>query len=118
MAERDFRLNPFPAGMVPSSVTDPATFTTEDRVELDYTAFASAEGGLSCGVWECAPCREEIASFPVDEMMVVIAGSVTLTHADGRAETFGPGDALFVARGSALTWEITERLRKYYMISA
>ncbi|CUJ95598.1 hypothetical protein RUE5091_01561 [Ruegeria denitrificans] len=49
-------------------------------------------------------------------MMTVISGSVTLTHPDGGAETFTAGDTFFIKKGSKLIWEITEKLRKYYMI--
>ncbi len=51
-------------------------------------------------------------------MMTVVSGSVTITHADGRAETFGPGDTLFIAKGTTCVWEITETLRKFYMVAA
>ncbi|WP_082643582.1 cupin domain-containing protein [Ruegeria denitrificans] len=68
------------------------------------------------GVWECLICREEIDAYPVHEMMTVISGSVTLTHPDGGAETFTAGDTFFIKKGSKLIWEITEKLRKYYMI--
>jgi uncharacterized cupin superfamily protein len=49
-------------------------------------------------------------------MMNVISGSVTLTHPDGETETFTAGDTFFIEKGSRLIWEITETLRKYYMI--
>ena len=118
MANREFRLNPQPGGMEPSDLTDPQSFTTRDRTELNHTAFATDDESILSGVWECAPCREEIAGYPVHEMMTVISGSVTLTHADGRAETFTAGDTFFIPKGTPCTWEITETLRKFYMIAA
>ena len=51
-------------------------------------------------------------------MMTVISGSITLTHPDGEAETFTAGDTFFINKGSRLIWEITEKLRKYYMIAS
>ena len=119
MADIDFRLlaDP-PAGLEPSNMTAPELFTTDDRTELNHTVFATEDESILSGVWECAPCREEIDAYPVHEMMTVVSGSVSLTHADGRAETFGPGDTFFIAKGSRLVWEITETLRKFYMIAA
>jgi len=111
-----FRLDPDPAVMEPSDLTAPGAFTTADRTERNFTAFASADETVLSGVWECAPCREEIAAYPVHEMMTVIAGALTLTHPDGRAEHFGPGDTFFIPKGSPVTWEITKTLRKFYMI--
>ena len=47
------------------------------------------------------------------------AGSVTLTSTDdGNSETFTAGDTFFVAKGTRCIWEITETLRKYYLIAA
>lgn len=105
-------------GMQPSNLMGPETFTSTDHTERNHTFFATTDESVLSGVWECAPCKEEIASYPVHEMMTVISGSVTLTNADGRAETFTAGDTFFVAKGTKCTWHITETLRKFYMIVA
>jgi uncharacterized cupin superfamily protein len=105
-------------GMQPSNLTAPECFTSADRKERNHTFFATADESVLSGVWECAPCKEEIASYPVHEMMTVISGSVTLTNADGRAEKFTAGDTFFIPKGTKCTWHITETLRKFYMIVA
>ncbi len=117
MADVDFRLPSHPAKMDKSDLTAPEAFTSSDRTELIHSVFETEDESVLSGVWECAPCREEIDAYPVHEMMTVISGSVTLTHPDGRAETFRAGDTFFVAKGSPCTWEITEKLRKFYMIA-
>lgn len=117
ITQDDFRLNPNPSTMVPSDITAPGAFTTEDKTELIAEAFAMDDESVLAGVWECAPCREEIAAYPVHEMMTLISGALTLTHPDGRAEHFKAGDTFFIAKGAPVVWEITERLRKYYMIT-
>lgn len=119
MSPNDFKLDAEPAqGMQPSDMTAPGDFTTGDKTELNFTAFATDDEKILSGVWECAPSREEIDAYPVHEMMTVISGSVTLTHSGGRVETFTAGDTFFIAKGSKLIWEITETLRKFYMIAA
>ncbi len=105
------------AGLQPSDMTDPGAFTTDDKTELNDTFFATEDESILTGVWECAPCREEFDAYPVHEMMSVISGSLTLTDAEGRAETFTPGDMFFIPKGTPCTWEITETLRKFYMIA-
>ena len=117
MTNINFRLNPSP-DMQPSDMTAPEAFTTKDTTELNHTVFATKDDSILAGVWECAPCREEIESYPVHEMMTVISGSLTLTHSDGRSETFTAGDTFFIAKGTQCVWEITQTLRKYYMITA
>ncbi len=98
-------------------MTPAEAFTTADHSEINLTSYATEDESILAGVWECAPCREEIDAYPVHEMMTVISGSVTLTHPDGRSETFRAGDTFFIAKGSPCVWEITETLRKFYMIA-
>ncbi len=106
------------AGLQPSDMTPPEAFTTDDKTELNDTFFATDDESLLTGVWECAPCREEIDSYPVHEMMTVISGEVRLTDADGNSDTFRAGDTFFIPKGAYCVWEITEKLRKYYMIAS
>jgi len=105
------------SGMSSSNLVDAAAFTTDDHTELNHTFYETADESILSGVWECAPCREQIDAYPVHEMMTVISGSVTLSR-DGRSETFTAGDTFFIARGTPCIWEITETLRKFYMIAA
>ncbi len=119
MSDKVFRLLPDGdpvAGMQKSDLTPPDTFTSDDHNELNHTFFATPDNSVLSGVWECAPCREEIDSYPVHEMMTVISGSVTVTNADGHAETFTAGDTFFIAKGAKCIWQIDETLRKFYMI--
>jgi len=106
------------SGLQPSDMTSPDAFTGEDRTELNHTFFATGDESILSGVWECAPCREEIDAYPVHEMMTVISGSVTLTDAGGQTQTFTAGDSFFIPKGTKCVWEITETLRKFYMIAA
>jgi len=105
-------------GMVPSDMVPAEAFTSDDHTELNHTFFATADESILSGVWECAPCREEIDAYPVHEMMTVISGSVTMTSADGQSETFTAGDVFFIAKGTKCIWDVTETLRKFYMIAA
>jgi len=119
MTETTFRLNPNPEGMTPSEFMRSDSFTTSDRTEMNLFAYAAENESLLSGVWEVAPTREEYPDgYLVHEMMHIISGSVTLTHPDGRSETFTVGDTFFIPKGSPCTWENTETMRKFYMIAA
>lgn len=72
--------------------------------------------GLSAGAWEAEPFVEEIASYPCDEICVVLEGTIRLRLPDGSAQSFGPGEAFAIAQGTACTWEQDERVRKIYVI--
>lgn len=117
MAFMRFEVNPA-AGMQPSDFTPINTFTSSDTHEVNHYYFKTDDDSILTGVWESAPCREEIEAYPAHEMMTVLSGSVTLTDADGKSDTFTAGDTFFVAKGTKLIWEITETLRKFYLISA
>lgn len=107
------------AGMMPSSFTSAEAFTTDDKTEINHFYFAADDESILTGVWECASCKEIHDPYPVNEMMTVLSGSVTLTSIDdGSSETFTAGDTFFVAKGTRCTWEITETLRKFYFIAA
>ena len=60
-------------------------------------------------------CIQFFKDFPCYEMMVFLSGSVTVTDESG-SQTFKAGDVLFASKGSDFTWNITETLRKFYMI--
>lgn len=117
MAFTRFEANPA-AGMQPSDFTAADAFTSSDKHEINHFYFRTDDEKILTGVWECAPCREEIEAYPAHELMTVLSGSVTLTDPDGNAETLAAGDTFFVAKGTRLTWEITETLRKFYLIAA
>ena len=114
-----FKYNANPAeGMEPSDFTSPEDFTTDDKTELNWFFYTSDDESVLAGVWESAPCREEIESYSVNEMMTVISGSVTVSDPDsGRSETYTAGDSFFIAKGTKCIWEITETLRKFYFIA-
>ena len=104
--------------MQPSNFTPAAAFTSDNHRELNHYFHQAADDSILAGVWESAPCREEFESYLAHEMMTIISGALVLTNADGVEESFGPGEVVFVAKGSKMTWHITERLKKYYMTSA
>lgn len=104
-------------GFEPSDLVPAAAFTTGDQTELVHYAHLNEETGISAGTWKCAPTKEVIDAYPCDEMMTILGGSVTITGKDGDAQTFTAGDTFFISKGTPLTWEITETLLKFFMIS-
>lgn len=103
-------------GLTPCQFVDPATVISGDPKEIGHSFFTNEAGNVSSGVWECTPSKERLDGYSCDELMVILEGSVTLTDTEGHAETFTKGDVLVVPKGFKGTWEVTETLRKYYMI--
>ena len=119
MAVATFKIPPQPDGeKQPSRLIPKKCFTTEATDETTLRFYDAEDGSVASGVWECPPCKLDIPSYPVNEMMTIISGQLIITNAEGVEETFGPGEVVFAAKGAAMTWHITERLKKYYMTSA
>jgi len=57
-----------------------------------------------------------MAPYSVDEFMLVLAGSTTIVHQDGRRDTFRAGEAFVIAKGTPCVWEQSEDIAKYYVI--
>lgn len=87
-----------------------------DPTETGYNYFTDGTEQLTAGVWECTPCTSQIDSYPVDEFCIILKGTVVVTDADGRAETFKPGDGFVIPKGLKCTWHMPETTRKYYVI--
>lgn len=118
MANSTFKIPLDPMGeAVPSKLIPSACFTTDSKEETTRRFYAEADGSVAAGIWECDPCQMDIDAYPVNEQMTIISGKLVLTNEEGVAETFGPGEVLFVSRGSKFNWHITERLQKYFMTS-
>ncbi len=119
MTAFDFKILPDSAGeKLPSRLIPKACFTTDDQSEFSCESYRASDGSVGAGIWECAPCKMDIESYPVNEKMTIISGRLVLTHDNGREEVFGPGEVLFVAKGAKFTWHITDYLSKFYMTSA
>lgn len=78
--------------------------------------FTGAHPGLFAGVWSADEQETVIDSYPVDEVCVVLAGTITLTTADGQASVFKQGDSFAIRKGTALTWANSPDVRKIYVI--
>lgn len=87
-----------------------------DPVETGHNYFSDQTGQLTSGVWECTAYTARFEAYPVDEFCHVLSGEVTITEADGRAETFTAGECFVVPRGLKCTWHMPETLRKFYVI--
>lgn len=102
-------------GLIPSHLVAETDFLTDDKTELIHEFFSAQDSGVTAGVWECAPAREVFDSHPVDEMVTLISGSVTMTSHDGTQQVFSPGETFFIAKGTRCVWENTETVLKFYM---
>ena len=88
-----------------------------DQTEAAVTLATHADGRVEIGVRECTPGRFTADRSASAEFCHIIAGRVEMTHADGRKETLGPGDAINLPLGWKGEWRVIATVRKLYVIT-
>jgi uncharacterized cupin superfamily protein len=71
--------------------------------------------GLAAGEWEATPGKWRI-TYTEWEWMVLLSGRCIVTGDDGTVIEAGPGDAFVIEPGFTGTWEVTETMRKRWVI--
>jgi len=71
--------------------------------------------GVDVGVWECTPGGWAIVDRPNTETMMLLAGLVTITPADGDPVDLEEGDVFVLPKGWSGRWDVRETVRKLYV---
>lgn len=83
---------------------------------LDITSLLSSDGKFASGMYRAGASRFEIDEpYGVDEFMVFLEGSVTLTSSDGSQQVIGAGEAVTIPREWTGVWE-TDGYTKIWVI--
>ncbi len=72
--------------------------------------------GVEVGVWECTPGGWAIVDRPTTETMMLLGGTATITPADGEPVELGEGDVFVLPKGWSGRWDVTETVRKLYVL--
>jgi uncharacterized cupin superfamily protein len=78
--------------------------------------FSAPDVGLSAGVWDCTAFEGTMAPYSVDEFMILLEGSVTVTEASGRMTRVEAGEAFVIPRGLTCAWQQDGYVRKIFVI--
>ncbi|MGE7470838.1 cupin domain-containing protein [Bosea sp. NPDC003192] len=81
-----------------------------------FNAFTDEAARLRAGIWDSTPYRRILRPQPVNELMHILAGSVTLTGTDGRPVRIAAGESVFVAQGTPCAWDSDEHVAKVYVV--
>ena len=84
--------------------------------QRDAPAFTNDDGTMFVGMWETTPFETEMGPFSVHEMCQILEGEAVITEEDGTEHRFGPGEFLFIPKGTVCSWKSDVPLRKYYAI--
>ena len=110
---------------IPAAEAKGAIFNRKDVVVTgkgakqtrDVITVMTADKLFESGMYKAGPSHEEFKDkdYGVDEFMLFVTGSVTLTSIDGKVTRLGPGDAVTVPAEWRGTWD-TKGYTKYYVI--
>ena len=78
--------------------------------------FSSEGGDVLSGVWEAQPGLSRWEFLDRGEVILVLEGSMTVTRDGEEPLTIGAGTAAVFPLGWTGTWEITERIRKFFVV--
>ncbi len=107
--------------VIPKAEAGGAVFDRPGVVAHDRTRDAvmllTDDKRFESGMYEAGPGHAEWKDkdYGVDEFMLFVSGSVTLTSLDGHVTVLGPGDAVTIPAQWRGTWD-TKGYRKYYVI--
>lgn len=73
--------------------------------------------GVTVGVWECTPGGWTILDRTDTETMLLLAGAVTITPLDGDPVDLVEGDVFVLPTGWSGRWDVTETVRKLYVLA-
>ena len=88
-----------------------------DSVDPQVSAKEVANhGDIAVGVWECTPGGWPVVDRPDTEVATILSGAGTVTDASGTPTPIGTGSVVTLPKGWTGRWDITETVRKVYVI--
>jgi uncharacterized cupin superfamily protein len=85
-----------------------------DGPATDVLMLRSKDGKVEMGLFDAGPSEQDIESYEDDEFMFFLAGSVTLTSADGTVLKAAAGEGVAMPKGWKGHWS-TPGYKKYYV---
>lgn len=112
----DFSIFSALSGIDLGALSDKPTTLTPGQQQASTALWSSPDGQIEIGVWECTP-----GSFTSDrsagpEFCHLLQGRAVMTEANGTRRELKAGDALLLPQGWKGTWEVSEHVRKIYVI--
>jgi uncharacterized cupin superfamily protein len=99
----------------PDMALDTATLLEGVPYGRDHAYYTNDAVPVKAGIWRSTPYTESYESYPCDEFMLVLEGSVTL-ESEGFSQTYAKGDAFLLPKGFRGIWRQTEPMLKYYVL--
>ena len=75
-----------------------------------------SQDGIDAGVWTCTVGAWNIENYPVDEVILMLSGKMSLTDSEGNSRELVKDDLFFIPKGWQGKWEVLEDMEKVYVI--
>jgi uncharacterized cupin superfamily protein len=108
--------NAEPAGLQQWEAYPVETVKSGNPVQNGHTYLDNDNGVFTSGVWDVTPHELVPGPYDVDEMMIVLEGSIIIEHESGSSQRFRAGDSFIIPKGTPCTWRQDEYARKYWAI--
>lgn len=96
----------------------PARYLEKETPQCsNFRAFVDESAGFRAGVWTATPHVRLSRPHPAHELMYILSGQAEVTDADGTALRIGPGDAIFVPRGTVNRLTLHSNIKKIFAIA-
>ena len=109
-----------PPNLLPlrSSTTTTSPHHNPHTITHTHNPHTTPHLAQAAGIWECQP-----GGFPVNdrantETVFIIAGAATITDEDGAAHELAAGSWHTLPKGWTGRWDVTETVRKMYVLTA
>jgi uncharacterized cupin superfamily protein len=109
------RINLTPS-LTPSAPPSAEVLLSAEPQCRSSSAYSDDSSRTRIGIWDSTPYTRKQVPHRVNELMYLLEGSVTLTDANGHAQTFNQGDIVFVPRGTLCAWHSAVMVRKLYWV--
>lgn len=95
----------------------PSAVVLEGEIPVRSTVpFTSGDGRVLSGVWEANPGISRWEFLDRGEVILVLSGRMVVTPDDGDSLVLTAGAAAAFPVGWVGTWEITEQIRKFFVV--
>ena len=84
--------------------------------EYCVTPFHGDNENFFAGIWSADPHSQDFDSYPMDEVCVVLAGTITLTEPGKTPDIYTTGDVFGIKKGTAVNWTQAPDTRKVFVI--
>ena len=85
-------------------------------IQTGHTYHDADNSVFTSGVWDCTPYEQLPAPYEVDELMIVLEGSIIIEHESGKIERFNTGESFILPKGTPCIWRQDEYVRKFWAI--